>query len=413
MTAATGAEIPVEAPRLEPPVTGLLAQVPRMDGPEGDRWLRGMAFSPEAAVPPGFDQLCSSVVLAGTHDRLGVRAVHPFKLDLHDRCSTWGWQPADYVGRATRGLDVKRHWGVEREFEKGEEVSANLHLAATYTGAPDPTTITLGGGVAVSPTDAMGLLDEVIGNAPNVIGRGMIWVTPFIAAKWKGAGLLTYENVDDDAGVGRRATILSPAGNYVIIGGGFEGRGPAGTVPAAHASQWAYATDLVGVVVGTPVTTPGSLVEAVDFETDSVVYRQEQWFAVLWGGLLHAAVNVSTSTPAASASGGGGGGGGNDTQHFDETDTVLAIGATRNGSTRATEDYSRFRAFASADQAGTLNIQQSSDGSTWYTTDTIPVAANSPTVLETIVAMPYARVQYVNGGVVQTAFELDSMLVAI
>lgn len=411
MTAATGAEIPVEAPRLEPPVTGLLAQVPRLEGPEGDRWLRGMAFSPEAAVPPELDQLCSSVVLAGTADRLGVRATHPFKLSLHDRCSTWGWQPADYVGRATRGLDVKRHWGVEREFEKGEEIPANIHLAATYAGAPDPTTITLGGGVAVSPTDAMGLLDEVIGNAPNVIGRGMIWVTPFIAAKWKGAGLLNYENVDDDAGVGRRATILSPAGNYVIIGGGFEGRGPTGTVPAAHAAQWAYATDLVGVVVGTPTTTPGTLVEAVDFATNSVVYRQEQWFAVLWAGLLHAAVQVSTATPA--DSGGSGSAAPNTTVFFAETSTVLAPATTINGATHAANGYSRFRASAASDQAGTLSVQQSTNGTTWYTIDSVAVAANVPAVLEAMVAMPYVRASYLNGATLQTSFSFSSALVAV
>ena len=212
MTAATGQEIPVEAPLLEPPVTGVLAQVPVITGPEADRWLRGMKFSPESAGTLEFGELCLDETLLGTAERLANVATHPFKLTLHDRCSAWGWKENEYVERATRALDVKRHWGVDREWEKGEQVPTNLHLADTYAGAPDPTTVTLGGGAAVSPVDALALLDEAIGNSANVVGRGMIWVTPFVATQWKHAGVLTYENVDDDAGVGRRATILSPAG---------------------------------------------------------------------------------------------------------------------------------------------------------------------------------------------------------
>lgn len=298
MAAATGSEIPVDGPRLEAPVVGLLAQVPVIDGPEADRWLRGMAFSPESAGTLEFNELCLPEDLLGTAQRLANLAVHPFKLTLHDRCSTWGWSENDYVGRVTRALDVKRHWGVDREFEKGELIPDNLHLADTYGGAPDPTTVTLAGGANVSPSDAIGLLDEAIGNSANNIGRGYIFAPPFVATKWKGAGVLNYEEISDDAGVGRRAVILSPAGNHVVIGNGFEGRGPSGSVVAAHASQWAYATDPIIVVKGEPETFPGTMVEATDFHTNTVVFRQEQWFAVLWAGLLHAAVKVSTATPA-------------------------------------------------------------------------------------------------------------------
>ncbi len=297
MAAANGSEIPVDAPRLEAPVTGLLAQVPVISGPEADRWLRGMAFSPESAGTLEFGELCADDDLLGTAERLANRAVHPFRVSLHDRCSTWGWTENEYEARVTRALDVKRHWAVDREFERGQQIEDNLHLADTYAGQPDPTTVTLAAGANVSPSDALALLDEEIGDSANHIGRGVIFVTPFVAAKWKGAGLLNYENVDDDSGVGRRLTILSPAGNHVVIGNGFEGRGPDGNVVGSHASQWAYATDPIIVVQGDAVTTPGSMIEATDFGTNTVIFRQEQFFAVLWAGLLHAAVKVSTATP--------------------------------------------------------------------------------------------------------------------
>lgn len=292
MTAAAGSEVPVGAPVLEEPITGILAQVPVVSGPEAERWFAGMQFSPEVAGAPESRGLCSTTLLAGSANRVAPRKVHPFSLTVRDRCSTFGWQAADYVGRATRALQAKRTWGVEREFEKGELIATNLSLAETYAG-PDPTTVQLAAGANVSPSDALALLDEAIGNSANVIGRGMIWATPFVAAKWTAAGMLSDIETEDG-----RTVILSPAGNYVIIAGGFEGRGPDGTVPASHASQWAYATDPVVVVAGNPTTVPGTLVEATDKATNTVVYRQTQWFAVLWPGLLHAAVKVATSTPA-------------------------------------------------------------------------------------------------------------------
>lgn len=304
-TATAGSEVAVAAPQLQEPVTGILAQVPVIGGVQGDRWLAGLSLVPEVAGQPEFRDLCSPTALTGgTGTRAGTRIVQPFELILRDRCSTWGFPENDYEGRATRGLQAKRSWAVEREWEKGEMVPGNLHLAETYT-SPNPTSTILASSVAVSPVNAMALLDEAIGNAANVIGRGMIWCTPFVAAQWKGAGLLNYETIDDDAGVGRRAVVLSPAGNYVVICGGMEGRGMDATVPGSHTSQWAYATDPVVVVQGTPKTLPSSFLEALDGQTNTVVFRQEQWFAILWAGLLHVSVKIATDTPA----GGGGGGG--------------------------------------------------------------------------------------------------------
>jgi hypothetical protein len=53
----------------------------------------------------------------------------------------------------------------------------------------------------------------------------------------------------------------------------------------------------VVVVASSPTTVPSTLAEATDKATNTVVYRQTQWFAILWAGLLHAGVKVSTVTP--------------------------------------------------------------------------------------------------------------------
>ncbi len=97
-----------------------------------------------------------------------------------------------------------------------------------------------------------------------------------------------------------------------------------------------------------------------------------------------------------------------------ESQKALAANATFNGATLdCGAGVTRFRGFASSDQAGTLNMQQSPDGVTWFTTQTEPVAAGYTvgTVVESITAMRYVRVQYVNGATLQTEFTLASSAV--
>lgn len=101
----------------------------------------------------------------------------------------------------------------------------------------------------------------------------------------------------------------------------------------------------------------------------------------------------------------------NATAALAEPSTLLLAGATANGATRIGGENSRFRAFAAADVAGTLNLQQSRDGVVWYTTVTQAVGAGSPTVVESIVTLPLVRAQYVNGATNQATFEFDTALV--
>lgn len=98
-----------------------------------------------------------------------------------------------------------------------------------------------------------------------------------------------------------------------------------------------------------------------------------------------------------------------------ESSAPLLAAATFNGATRDTNPapYSRFRAFAAADVGGTLSVQQSTDGVTWYTTLSVPLGAGSPTILESLVTLRYIRMQVVNGAANQTTFEADSTLLAI
>lgn len=100
-----------------------------------------------------------------------------------------------------------------------------------------------------------------------------------------------------------------------------------------------------------------------------------------------------------------------------ETSTPLAGNATFNGGTvdiaSSAQGASRLRAFAYSDVAGTLNIQQSRDGTTWRTTLSQAVGAAAGTVVESIISRRYIRVSYTNGAGAQATFELDTCLVSI
>ena len=106
-----------------------------------------------------------------------------------------------------------------------------------------------------------------------------------------------------------------------------------------------------------------------------------------------------------------------------ENTSLLTNNATFNGATTdAGGDigvpgvgFSKFRACVFSDQAGNVSIQQSRDGSTWRTTvGPTAVAANTGTIIESLVTRQFVRVSFQNtGGSTQTVFEADTALVAI
>jgi len=103
---------------------------------------------------------------------------------------------------------------------------------------------------------------------------------------------------------------------------------------------------------------------------------------------------------------------------WNETTTLLAASATFTGTSRdvgvaagSNHRYQDFNAFAHCSSvAGTMRIEASNDGTTWYpvTPDT-PVAANTPVSLTVPVLTRYHRVVFINGASAQTGgFRVNS-----
>lgn len=102
------------------------------------------------------------------------------------------------------------------------------------------------------------------------------------------------------------------------------------------------------------------------------------------------------------------------TLSFLESTTALGISATYTGNIYnlgGNFSFNRVRCMVVADQTGTLYIDQSRDGATWRTVVTQAVAINTPLVVESLIAAQYVRARYVNGGVAQTVFELETALI--
>ncbi|CAB5220286.1 hypothetical protein UFOVP233_38 [uncultured Caudovirales phage] len=101
---------------------------------------------------------------------------------------------------------------------------------------------------------------------------------------------------------------------------------------------------------------------------------------------------------------------------YAESATALGSGATFTGTTRdcgfvagGVCRYAAFNAFAVADQAGTMRIEISTNGTTWVkATADQALTAGTPLFLSIPVTAKYHRAVYVNGGTAQGSFMLNT-----
>lgn len=95
------------------------------------------------------------------------------------------------------------------------------------------------------------------------------------------------------------------------------------------------------------------------------------------------------------------------------TTTALGSSATYTGDTLDARAYRYITGRAFADQAGTLYVEHSDDGTTWDVSDTIAVAASTVVVFEKLCYLYYLRLRYVNGATAQGTFRLGAWLRAV
>jgi hypothetical protein len=92
------------------------------------------------------------------------------------------------------------------------------------------------------------------------------------------------------------------------------------------------------------------------------------------------------------------------------TTTALGASGTYTSSSVSTQGFSRITGSVFADQPGTLNVQQSPDGTNWDVVSSFSVSANAGTGFSVELVCSYVRLNYVNGATAQTVFRLYSFL---
>lgn len=265
---------PVPAPIPSAPRFGLLVAATVTDDP-GLRWEGGYTFQPEVVRGAGVFDPCDN----GNEDppdRPDLVTNVPFGVWAGDVCSTFGWEAADYEGRARRALDLMQSEQVAHEFWTGTQSDisnwGNQHLADQA--AADVY------GESLTPLGALACLEQGLADYQGNL-RGMVHCSPQVLSYWAQNYYIRREG----------NLWLTPLDHIVVADAGYDGSGPDGQ-PAATGNVWAYATGMVTVRLGTAVLTPPEFAQALDRANNTVTYRSDRLASPSWDGQALIAVSL-------------------------------------------------------------------------------------------------------------------------
>lgn len=231
--------VAVEGIAPQPPTYGLIAALSTnvRDDPS---LMVGIRWSPEQCGESGRDTIDCLGSTAGRTppDNPGIESSDPFVVWAAYECSPFGWESIDYVGRAQRQLAATQSFQIADELWGGGSIVNGGHLTDITS---DRVTST-----AATPVAALACLEQGLAQCGQG-QRGLIHVTPQVLVHLVAA--FAVQRIGGQ--------FVSPLGNIVVADAGYDGSGPGG-VPAGS-SQYAYATDLIGVRLGTVQTVPANL----------------------------------------------------------------------------------------------------------------------------------------------------------
>lgn len=258
----------VEQPFLIPPTISLVNAA--IDAtPDGERWINGFQYSPEACSGAQVFSLDCFDEDHSTNTKLITAAGAPitgtpYGIQAQDTCSTFSYQWRDYVARATRLLLAMESQWIASELWAPSYEPNNIG----FTNAPIFYDSTPGGGpVGLDVAIAMIELAAIQTfetwqpqiHMPVAIFEQIAGIT--------GAGVLLTQ-------VGNRW--YTPYGSQIIVDKGYSGNGP-GNDPSGQATyKWIYATTPVQVRRGPIMVIPGEMSEATLRRENQVTFRAER-----------------------------------------------------------------------------------------------------------------------------------------
>lgn len=261
------------APMAQPPRYGLLAAAPTIDDTT-NRWQGGFSFAPEQCAGGGtFTTDCDGGTDAlDSFENPAVVDGEAFGVFAGDRCSTFGINERDYVGRAQRQLAATESYLIADELWNGGLGLDSFHLT-------DVSSDTVTDGPA-SPLVALACVEYALGRESRG-SRGMIHVTTALLTH-----LLAAQVVFRDGQLWTTAM-----GTIVVADAGYDGTGPGDVL--ATTSQWMYGTGLISVRLSPVEVLPGDLSQAVDRHTNTVTYVAQRLVALVTDACAHVAAEVN------------------------------------------------------------------------------------------------------------------------
>lgn len=288
---------PVEQIQARPPLYGVLAAIPDVRDTGEIRWSEGFSFSPDACANSGTVALnChgnTSTLTAAT--RPATVDGDPFVVWAADKCSSLGSLGVntrdEFLARANRALLAGQSYEIAQELWKGTiaqaETLENNWLTSIGSDVLSPT------GVAMTPIGALACLDHGLGRCGKG-RRGLIHVTPQLLAH------LASAYVIDLTAPLPGGLWLTPMGNIVVADAGYDGSPPDNLAGGfAGASQWAYATSMMQIMLGPPEAFAGGFslatdqMKNLDRSLNTVVVYAERLAAIKWDGCCHLAAEVN------------------------------------------------------------------------------------------------------------------------
>lgn len=242
---------------------------------DGDRWdsSLGFDFAPESCDDAWVENGCDVSTRSIDGHPANIR-VQPFDVVAGDRCSTFGFSNADYIGRATRLLERCESKQISRELWEGTLAQSegwdNQYLARTSS-----DTVTDGPTAVI---DVLACLEQALAECACG-GQGMIHATRQLVTHWAALGPSVLRRDGN--------TLLTIHDTIVVSDAGYTGTGPSGETD----NVWAYATGMVTVLRGPITVTPDSLTGIFSDVNDLEFYASRP-AAYAWDGCCHFAAEA-------------------------------------------------------------------------------------------------------------------------
>lgn len=287
----------IDGPPPIPPVYGLLATaeaalagvrfVPDSGSSDRERWLNGAEVRP---YPPGLAEVID-VCAVGSDARAkgfgdeSIPLPQFAAMTIHVPITCTAHQVPDddaFKARAVAALSAVESASVEREFLTGDELPLNPHLSDGNGTFPNLD-------VATSPQNGLALLEAEIAKSGR---QGVIHVDPKTATF-----LRDHWAIDNSSGIYRTANGIVVVNGFGYVDGATPDDGHA--APGATA-EWIYATGPIDIYRSDVFTVPQTRAEAMDRGSggatmgrpNSVTYRAERYYLVIWDTVVQAAVLV-------------------------------------------------------------------------------------------------------------------------